>query len=105
MLQPKSSVLLGFCLISLVSACRMAEPTPPGPEGPLTAASPGKVDGLTAFDAFIASGPTAEAFRARYPGVLLVLPGDISTRELRSDRSRYFADLDEQQRIRGGRFQ
>lgn len=67
-----------------------------------TAAS---ADDLPAFDRFIAGRPTPQQFRARYPAVLLVLPGDIATRELRMDRSRYFAELDEQQHISGGRFQ
>jgi hypothetical protein len=37
--------------------------------------------------------------------VLLVMPGDIATREYRTDNSRYFARLDEAGRITGGVFQ
>lgn len=67
--------------------------------------NPATVTDLPSFDAFIATRPTAEAFAARYPGVTLILPGMVSTRELRMDRSRYFAELDGEGRITGGRFQ
>ncbi len=62
------------------------------------------VDDVASFEAFIATRPTLDAFAARYPAVLLVRPGMISTREFRSDRSRYFPDLDDEGRITGGRF-
>ena len=70
------------------------------------AASParGQVSDVAAFDRFVATQPTADQFRARYPDVLLVLPGEVATKELRADRSRYFADLDREGRIVGGRF-
>jgi hypothetical protein len=63
------------------------------------------VTDTTAFDAFVATRPTPEALRQRYPGLLVVLPGDIATRELRMDNSRYFAELDANGRVSGGRFQ
>lgn len=66
---------------------------------------PGYVQDMAAFDQFIATRPTADGFRLLYPDVTLVLPGDMATRELRHDNSRYFADLDADGRISGGRFQ
>jgi len=81
--------------------------TPATPAAP-TAAAPtpvhGHVTDLTAFKAFIDTHPTPDQFRTAYPDVLLVLPGAIATRELRSDNSRYFADLDANGRITGGKF-
>ena len=41
----------------------------------------GFVTDLASFDAFIASTPTPEQFKARYPDVTLVLPGSIATKE------------------------
>jgi len=64
----------------------------------------GFVTDMTAFNTFIATHPTPEQFRAAYPDVLLVLPGDISTREMRSNNSRYFAEVDASGRITGGKF-
>jgi len=68
-------------------------------------AMPGRVTDLSAFDAFVALRPTPDQFRARYPDVRLVLPGEIATKELRMDNSRYFASLDAEGRIDGGKFQ
>ena len=65
---------------------------------------PGKVTDVDAFDRFIARKPTPAEFRARYPDVVLVLPGEIASKELRMDRSRYFAEVDDAGRITGGRF-
>ncbi|KAF1004971.1 MAG: hypothetical protein GAK28_03598 [Luteibacter sp.] len=59
---------------------------------------------LAPFNAYIATRPTPVEFRARYSCLTLVLPGDMSTRELRMDNSRYFADLDAHGRIQGGAF-
>lgn len=74
----------------------------------VTVADPKPVTGVVtdtdAFARFIGSRPTAEAFRKAYPDVTLVMPGDISTREMRHDNSRYFAEVDENGRISGGRF-
>lgn len=63
------------------------------------------VTDLPTFERFIASKPTPAGFRAAYSCVHLALPGDITTREFRSDNSRYFADLDAHGRIVGGQFQ
>ncbi len=87
-----------FALLVLGAACT----TPQASESPTV--MPGKVEDVAAFDAFIAGKPTPEQFRQRYPDVRLVLPGEIATREFRMDRSRYFAELDAQGRIGGGKF-
>lgn len=65
----------------------------------------GFVTDMAAFDAFIARRPSADEFRAAYPDVLLVLPDMPATRELRYDNSRYFAEMNGDGRIAGGRFQ
>ena len=65
---------------------------------------PGKVEDVAAFDRFIAGKPTPAQFQKRYPDVKLVLPDQIATREFRMDRSRYFAELDADGRITGGKF-
>jgi len=75
---------------------------------PETSASqpvPGKVSDLAAFERYIAGKPTPAQFRAHYPDLTLVLPGDMATKELRMDNSRYFAQLDADGRIVGGKFQ
>jgi hypothetical protein len=64
----------------------------------------GFVTDMKGFDAFIATHPTPDQFHAAYPDVLLVLPGMPSTREFRNNNSRYFAELDQNGRITGGRF-
>lgn len=69
-----------------------------------TAPVPGRVQDLAAFEHFITTRPTPAQFRAHYPDVQLVMPGDITTKEMRLDNSRYFAELDADGRIRGGRF-
>ena len=63
------------------------------------------VTDLASFARFIAARPTITAFQAAYGCVNLVLPGDFSTRELRHDNSRYFAEVDSFGRIVGGYFQ
>lgn len=64
----------------------------------------GFVTDMPAFNAFIATHPTAAQFKAAYPDVQLVMPGDITTKEFRSNNSRYFAEFDAQKRITGGKF-
>jgi len=64
----------------------------------------GFVTDTAAFDAFIATHPTAEQFHARYPDVQLVLPGTVTTMEMRSNNSRYFPELDKDGHITGGGF-
>ena len=95
---------MGACLL-LISALGLAACcSAPAQSQPAVAAVPGKVTDVEAFDRFIATAPTPEQFRARYPDVLLVLPGDMATKEFRMDRSRYFAKIDGG-RVTGGRFQ
>jgi len=64
----------------------------------------GFVTDMKAFDAFIATHPTPEQFRTSYPDVQLVMPGTITTMELRSNNSRYYPELDKDGRITGGHF-
>jgi hypothetical protein len=56
------------------------------------------------FNKFIVGKPTPVEFRAAYSCVALVLPSDTVTTELRTDDSRYFAELDAHGRIVGGSF-
>lgn len=88
-------------------AAKPATPAAPAAVVP-TAAAPAPVHGfvtdMTAFKAFIDTHPTPDQFRAAYPDVLLVLPGAVATREFRNNNSRYFADLDTNGRITGGKF-
>ncbi|WP_028492056.1 hypothetical protein [Thioalkalivibrio sp. ALE19] len=65
---------------------------------------PGTVEELEPFHAFIDTRPTPEEFRRVYPDVTLVLPGDIATHEYRTDKSRFFAELDDDGRIIDGEF-
>lgn len=97
-------------LLFTATACQppaqQLPPAPPPPQGAaLDAAVQGFVTDTASFDRFIAGRPTVAAFRQRYPDVVLVLPGDITTQEIRSNNSRFFAELDDGQRIIGGRFQ
>lgn len=89
--------LLLVAALLMVAACHRAAVAEPAPV-------PGVVTDLAAFDAFIATHPLPAQFRHVYPDVTLVLPGEISTRELRLDKSRYFAELDAGGAITGGRF-
>jgi hypothetical protein len=81
--------------------------TPPGGSvGELISAVGGcGITDMRAFESVIATKPTPAQFRALYSCVHLVLPGDITTKEMRSDNSRYHADLDVHGRIVGGVFQ
>lgn len=83
-------------------AAKPAAPTAPAAAAPVP--MHGFVTDMQAFNAFIDTHPTPEQFRAAYPDVLLVLPGTVATRELRSNNSRYFADVDANGRITGGKF-
>ena len=65
----------------------------------------GFVTDMGAFDAFIARRPTADEFRTAYPDVLLILPNMPTTMEMRYNNSRYFAEIDGDGRVSGGRFQ
>lgn len=64
----------------------------------------GYVVDMKAFEAFIATHPTPDQFRARYPDVQLVMPGGVTTLEFRSNNSRYYPELDKDGRITGGHF-
>lgn len=92
------TTLLLACFLILAGCER-----PPAETDAITPVA-GAITDMAAFDAFIASQPTPEQFRQRYPDVLLVLPDEPATRELRSDNSRFFAELDEHGRIIGGHF-
>jgi hypothetical protein len=92
-------VLLGLLLTLAASACSMTEARAlPEPRS-------GVVTDVVAFQEFITLAPTPEEFRQVYPDVVLILPGDIATREYRTDNSRFFAELDDDGRIVGGSFQ
>lgn len=103
---------LGLALSALLTACTFsqAETARTVPAAPQAADSPGAapaaapVPDPTEFERFIATQPSPAELRTRYPGLLVVLPGDLATKELRLNRSRYFAQLDEQGRIVGGQF-
>ncbi len=92
-----------LCVIGvlLLTACAASNSSPSTPMTPVA----GFVTDLSSFDQFIATMPTPEQFRARYPDVQLVLPGTIATKELRMNNSRYFAVVDGSGHITGGRFQ
>jgi hypothetical protein len=64
----------------------------------------GFVTDMAAFESFIATHPTATQFKTAYPDVLLVTPGMITTREMRSNNSRYYGKFDKDGRIVGGNF-
>jgi hypothetical protein len=63
------------------------------------------VTDVAAFEVFVGGKPTAAEFRAAYGCLQLVMPGDITTKEIRSNNSRYFAQVDKFGRIVGGQFQ
>lgn len=80
-----------------VGACHQATPQIGTPVA-------GFVTDVQRFEAFIATHPSVEEFRARYPDVQLVLPGTMTTMEFRANNSRYYAELDKDGRIVGGHF-
>jgi hypothetical protein len=59
---------------------------------------------VIAFQQVLATNPDPETLREAFPEILVVLPGDIATREMRFDQSRFFARLGEDGRIYGGDF-
>lgn len=95
------TVILSMSLMLVLAACQQASTNDTAIDTPI----PGLVTDMSRFDNFIAGRPTPEQFRWAYPDVLLVLPGDITTLELRDNNSRFFAELDDSGRIVGGRFQ
>ena len=53
----------------------------------------------------MATTPTEAQFREAYPDVTLVMPNSIATTEFRTDHSRFFASINDEGHIAGGRFQ
>lgn len=97
-------LIAALALFSL-AACQHTAREPAPDNSAVVAPVSGFVTDRVTFDTFIAGHPTPDQFRRRYPDVHLVLPGDIATHELRSNNSRFFAELDDEGRIVGGRFQ
>ncbi len=59
---------------------------------------------MAAFESFIATHPTPDEFKKMYSGVQLMLPGMMSTMEMRYDNSRFFPQMDKDGRIVVGDF-
>ncbi|KAF1004972.1 MAG: hypothetical protein GAK28_03599 [Luteibacter sp.] len=93
-------------LFVAVPAIASVEASPVAVDVPAVQPVPARcgVTDLNEFAAFIAGKPTPAEFRAFYSCVSLVLPGDITTLEMRYDNSRYHAKLDQHGRIVGGSF-
>jgi len=104
-------------LLLTISACAASTPAPPAPPtspessappaASASAPTPGggpEVPDMAAFDKLIATHPTQAAFHAAYPKVDLIEPGTITTDEMRSCCSRYFATLDDKGNVTGGSF-
>lgn len=89
--------LAGLCAAACCNTQRLADATMQSVSGFVT-------DQLS-FEKFIATTPTPAQFRSRYPDVTLVLPGDIASKELRHNHSRYFAQLNDEGCIVSGKFQ
>ncbi|WP_266180110.1 LPS translocon maturation chaperone LptM [Dyella humicola] len=120
----RSLLLLPLCTaFVLIAACgnkgplyMPAKSTPPAAaatDHPAAAPAPapaaqapvhGYVTDMKAFDAFIATHPTPAQFLATYPDVQLVMPGEITTMEFRTNNSRYFPEQDATGHIVGGSF-
>ncbi|HWU69000.1 MAG TPA: hypothetical protein VN046_09000 [Stenotrophobium sp.] len=93
-LAVSASIALSACAFYPSADAQQASPW----RGPVSIA------GMDAFRQFMSSDPTPAQFREQYPDVQLVLPGDVTTKELRSDNSRYFAQLNQAGRIVSGKF-
>ncbi|MBB3226659.1 hypothetical protein FHW69_001249 [Luteibacter sp. Sphag1AF] len=98
----RSTILLAFVVACSVAGLAGCQTTSAGAQPKPVA---GFVTDMKAFDTFIATHPTPDQFRAAYPDVQLVLPGMVTTMEMRMNNSRYSAQLDDQGRITGGNFQ
>jgi len=95
-----SALVLGIAVAGAsLSGCQATAPVASQPR-PVA----GFVTDMAAFDAFIATHPTAGQFKAAYPDVLLVTPGMMTTREMRNNNSRYYGKFDDAGRITGGSF-
>ena len=102
--MPRNRLAPALLTLLLLAGCAPAPQAQPTP-APTAAPVRTQVTDLATFEAYIATRPMPDALRARYPGLLVVMPGDITTRELRGDNSRYFAELDAEGRVAGGKFQ
>ena len=71
----------------------------------LRAAGEGVWIDVVAFQQLLATHPHPDELRGAFPEVLVVLPGEIATREYRYDQSRFFALLDDSGLVYGGEFQ
>ena len=98
------TVLLPLLLVACTPTAQTEAP-PPAPVPTVEAPVRTQITDLDAFNAFVATHPTPDALRKKYPGLTVVLPHDIATKELRTDNSRFFADIDAEGRVTGGRFQ
>lgn len=66
----------------------------------------GNVQDVAEFREFLdAYQPTEQQFQRVYPDVTLVMPGEIATKEMRLNNSRFFAEVNDKGRIVDGRFQ
>jgi len=91
------AMCFGLAAIGAVSCCSHE----PRTAVPVVA---GAIVDVDEFDRFIATRPRPAVFRAHYPDVTLVLPGETASKEFRRDHSRYFATVDADGRITGGSF-
>ena len=107
MMPNRSRPLVVACALALLSGCAAPPEEEPVRVLPIEDSAPVRkpVADLGRFSEFIATRPTPEALRERYPGRQVVMPGQVTTKEFRTDNSRYFVSLDEQGRVIGGRFQ
>lgn len=94
-------LLPALALLALAACSATGAPAAAVTEAPVS----GYVTDLAAFEVYLAGKPTPAQFKAHYPDVTLVLPGQIATKEFRMNHSRYFAELDAEGRIVGGKFQ
>lgn len=95
MRRPTVAVVLAIAM-ALTGCHDMTHPAPVPVHGYVT--------DMKAFEAFIATHPTPEQFRAAYPDVQLVMPGGVTTLEFRTNNSRYYPELDKDGHIVGGHF-
>lgn len=110
-MHPAQLGLLSAIVAGLLACQPERAPAPPFyPSPSKEAAVPSapertRITDMDAFAAFIATRPTPEALRERYPGLAVITPDMMATRELRTDNSRYFVELDAEGRVTGGKFQ
>lgn len=100
----KAFLIAALVAVPAIAAAQSNQPGAAGGTfGRPTAGSCG-VTRMDVFDRFVATKPTPNAFQAAYSCIALIMPGDITTLEFRTDNSRYYAELDTHGRIVGGRF-